>query len=391
MSDDRIRYLLEKYFAKTCTAAEREELAAILVKAEHDETVKGLLEKIWMAYSPDEEIPGAAADAYYQQIMEKARRVPPRRIHFLHAGWLRYAAAIIIMLGIGGYFLLRSTKPVETVPVASSTISSDIAPGVAGAVLVLADGSRIALDSLGSGVIAHQGGTKVVLDKGRLAYEAEDAINGTVTFNTMSTPRGRQFQLLLPDGSKVWLNAASAIKFPTAFTGNERTVELEGEAYFEVAKNPGKPFRVSINGSTEVEVLGTHFNINSYRDEAGINTTLLEGAVKVTTGKGSAVLKPGEQAQETQTQFKVVKDADVGQVMAWKNGYFRFDGMDLPMVMRQVSRWYDVEVRYQGKIPDMQFGGELPRSISLRKLLTLLEFGDVRLEVSGRQITIIGQ
>lgn len=402
MPASRMNYLLEKYFDKSYTTAEKEELAAMLVQAADDEELGAQLEKIWANYAPGEELPEITADQYYNNILERARQQSPgqpaaRRLPVLRATWFRYAAAIALLFGLGAYFWPQLQKRVEiaekTVPPPART---DVAPGRPGAVLTLADGTEVVLDSLGNGIIATQSGTRVVLQNGQLAYNTGNTIAEAVTYNTMTTPRGRQFRVILPDGSKIWLNAESTIKYPAVFTGKERKVEITGEAYFEVAKNPAMPFKVKMNTSTEVEVLGTHFNINSYAGEPGIQTTLLEGSVKVTAGADQAILKAGEQAQVKQAagarqRLHVVKNADVQKVMAWKNGYFQFSGMDLPAVMREISRWYDVEVSYKGDIPKKEFAGEIPRSISLRNLLQLIEFGDVQLEVSGDHVTIIGQ
>ncbi|WP_343701829.1 FecR domain-containing protein [Chitinophaga sp.] len=392
MPVSKLKYLLEKHFNKSSTPAEKEELAALLLQAEQDEELKAALEEAWQSYAPAEELPETTADRLYAGVLEQAGGQPViRRLPLLRRRWLRYAAAVVMLLGVGAFFWLRPQKTMQLATRHSAPARTDVAPGRPGAVLTLADGTEVVLDSLGNGLIATQSSSSVVLQNGVLAYNTANAADGPAVYNTMTTPRGRQFRLLLPDGSLVWLNADSKIKYPAVFAGNERKVEITGEAYFEVAKNAAMPFRVQINERTEVEVLGTHFNINSYEGEAGINTTLLEGSVRVTAGGEQAVLQAGEQAQVNSRQLRVVKHVDVNRVMAWKNGYFQFGGMDLPAVMREISRWYDVEITYKGKVPQKEFAGEIPRSISLKNLLRLIEFGDVRLEVSGNQVTIIGQ
>lgn len=393
MPVSKLKYLLQKHFNKSSTPAEKEELAALLLQAEQDEELKAALEEAWQNYTPVEELPETTADRLYAGVLEQAGRQPlVRRLPLLRRRWLRYAAAVVLLLGAGAFFWLRPHEPVQVAATGhSAPARTDVAPGRPGAVLTLADGTEVVLDSLGNGLIATQSNANVVLQNGVLAYNTAKAADGPAVYNTMTTPRGRQFRLLLPDGSLVWLNADSKIKYPAVFAGNERKVEITGEAYFEVAKNAAMPFRVKINERTEVEVLGTHFNINSYDGEAGINTTLLEGSVRVTAGGEQAVLQAGEQAQVNSRQLRVVKNVDVNRIMAWKNGYFQFGGMDLPAVMREISRWYDVEITYKGKVPQKEFAGEIPRSISLQNLLRLIEFGDVRLEVSGNQVTIIGQ
>jgi ferric-dicitrate binding protein FerR (iron transport regulator) len=225
---------------------------------------------------------------------------------------------------------------------------------------------------MGNGVVAMQGNAEVKLNNGQLEYKkAHDAQGMSVSYNTMSTPKGRQFQVLLPDGTKVWLNAASSLRYPTAFTGKERRVEITGEAYFEVAKNAHLPFKVSINDHTAIEVLGTHFNVNAYDDESNINTTLLEGSVKVTSNKQVQMLTPGQQAQVNHESgsVKLVTKADVDEAMAWKNGNFSFNDASLPAVMRQLSRWYNIEIEYKGGIPAGTFSGEIGRSLTLDQVL----------------------
>jgi ferric-dicitrate binding protein FerR (iron transport regulator) len=198
-------------------------------------------------------------------------------------------------------------------------------------------------------------------------------------YNAMTTPKGRQYQLELADGSKVWLNAASSITYPTAFTGNERKVTISGEAYFEISPDKTKPFKVSIDGKGEVEVLGTHFNINAYADEPTVNTTLLEGSVKIRAFNSNAgpeekqkTLYPGQQAR-LNVGLVVVDSVNTGEVMAWKNGYFSFNGATTEAIMRQVKRWYDAEIIYEGTVKEERFAGSVPRSANASKLLEVLE------------------
>jgi len=216
------------------------------------------------------------------------------------------------------------------------------------------------LDSLGNGLLATQQGTKVVLNNGQLSYQAANTTTATGAWNTINTPRGRQFKVALPDGTQVWLNAASSIRYPVAFTGKERKVEINGEAYLEVAKNTSMPFIVQAN-DVEVLVLGTHFNINSYSDEEAIKTTLLEGAVKVSTGAATALLTPGKQAAISTGSGMNVQAADIEQVVAWKNGVFNFQNATLEQVMRQLARWYDIEIVYEKDIPHIEFEGDFNR------------------------------
>lgn len=309
---------------------------------------------------------------------------PVHQVHFLRRRPFRYAAAALLLLSAGTYFWAVN-KGTDQPPVTAGTV---IEPGREGAVLTLADGSRVVLDSLGNGVVANQSGVQVVLQNGQLAY---DGSSREIAFNTITTPKGRQFRLQLPDGSKVWLNAASAIKYPTVFAGKERLVELEGEAYFEVAKNAAMPFKVAARDAT-IEVLGTSFNINAYRNESLIRTTLLDGAVRLNAYRQSQTLKPGQQvvAKPAQEQLELVNNADLDKVMAWKNGLFNFEDASLEEVMRQLERWYDIEVTYAKGIPPIRFGGEINRQNTLQDVLQILEKSNVhfRFEESRKLVVI---
>ncbi|HEY9341582.1 MAG TPA: FecR domain-containing protein [Hanamia sp.] len=312
------------------------------------------------------------------------------------------AAAILVLFSVGAYlmFLSKSVKHemVKTVPASTETkLKNDIEPGGNKAVLTLADGSIIVLDSASNGVIGHQGNIKVQkLDNGLLAYTINGkqiTENDEAFFNTISTPRGGQYQVTLADGTKVWLNAASSIRFPVMFTGSERKVEITGEAYFEVAKNKEKPFKVEAN-SSEIEVLGTHFNVNAYDDEASIKTTLLEGMVKVsvpssTQYQAPKFLLPGQQAGiNKQGKINVTDNADTEEVMAWKNGHFQFKSDDLKTILRQISRWYDVDVEYRGNV-NLHFTGQLTMNENVSKVFEKLELtGEVHFKIDGKKIIV---
>ena len=332
-------------------------------------------------------------EARLPAILAGQKKAPPiRRIP-----WLRYssAAAVLLLVGAGIYLVARHPQQ-EKPAVVQALVKYDVAPGKQGAILTLADGRTVVLDSLGNGVVATQGGAKVLLNNGRLAYNTESAAATEVAYNTVTTPKGRQFQVSLPDGTKVWLNAASSLRYPTVFAGPERKVEVTGEAYFEVSPQLSKdgdrmPFLVKINEQTEVQVLGTHFNINAYNDEATINTTLLEGSVRIVKGGEKAVLKPGQQAQTGElARIKIVADANVEKVMAWKNGVFDFQDATLEEVMRQLQRWYDIEVVYEKGVPKLEFIGKMGRDLSLAEVLGGLQLSKVhfRLE-AGRRLVVM--
>ncbi len=338
---------------------------------------------------------GQRIKARLQETME-AEKIPAPAIY--RRGWFRAAAAILLVISLAGYFFYKQGP---SQPVISSTPPSPapalILPGGNKALLTLADGSTIILDSASNGLLSTQGNIKVEkLDNGLLAY----TINGkqvreneSAFYNTIRTPRGGQYQVTLSDGTRVWLNAASSIRFPVLFTGSERVVEVTGETYFEVAKNVSKPFRVKAVNS-EVEVLGTHFNINAYDDEASIKTTLLEGKVKVTVpgqtaGQSARFLQPGQQSDISKSgDIKVLHQADTEEAVAWLKGRFQFENTDLRSMLRQISRWYDVDVEYRGAV-DLHFTGQLTRNESVTNVFKQLALtGEVHFRIEGRKVIV---
>lgn len=319
--------------------------------------------------------------------------VPAHRVRFIRRwGW---AAAVALLLAGSAYFLVN--KKDTPAPIAAKAV--EITPGIQGAILTLDDGRQVVLDSMASGVVAQQGGTSVVLSNGKLQYDPSGEATSGIQYNKMTTPKGRQFEVTLPDGTKVWLNAASSIRYPTAFTGNERKVEVYGEACFEVAKDAGKPFLVNVNNKASIEVLGTLFNVSAYENEKTINTTLLNGSIKVATHPASVVLKPGQQAQISTTsgpnkpegKIEIMNHPDLEKTMAWKNGLFNFEGAGIEEVMRQLERWYNIDVVYENGIPDIQFIGEMSRQISLSDLLEILRRTEVDFRVEGRKLIVLNK
>lgn len=306
--------------------------------------------------------------------------------------WLRYAAAIIVLFGLSIFFL-KSRKSSEQPDVVKHVpLKNDIAPGKEGAILTLSDGSTVTLDSLGNGVIAKQNGSSLSLNNGQLVYNPDGSVNNEVAYNTITTPNGRQFKLLLSDGTRVWLNAASSVRFPAVFNSNVRQVQATGEVYFEVAKNAGKPFRVIINDKTQIEVLGTHFNVNAYTNEATINTTLLEGSVRIFNGDEKIILSPKQQAHidgQKKSRIKIVKNVNVEKVMAWKNGVFDFQDATLEEVMRQIERWYNVDVVYEKGIPKLEFMGKMGRDLTLSEVLRGLELSKVHFRIEGKKLVVL--
>jgi transmembrane sensor len=317
--------------------------------------------------------------------------LPIQKIPFYKKAIWRAAAALVILLGAGLYFFNTTTQTTEPVtPLVQVTPANKIEAGSEGAILTLDDGSVVVLDSLGNGLVTTQNGTQVILKNGQLVYDPNNTNAEAVGYNTMRTPKGRQFQMVLPDGSKVWLNAASSIHYPTMFVGDERLVEITGEAYFEVAHNASKPFKVKVNEATTIEVLGTHFNINAYSNEETVNTTLLEGAVRIAGANSKTVLVPGQQARTSgDGNSKVVNAVNTGKVVAWKNGVFDFEDASLEEVMRQLERWYDIEVVYEKNIPKLEFFGKMGKDLSLDIVLRGLEKSNVHFRVEANRRLVV--
>lgn len=318
-----------------------------------------------------------ALDKRLATILHKEQR-PIRRIGTRPLRWLKYAAAVIVLTGASLYFFLQKPS-VRSGAIAENNSLEYAPPGHHRAILSLADGTTVMLDSAGTGWLARQGMTTVKkVDTGRIVYQVSGASAAPIGYNTMSTPRGGEYEVTLSDGTKVWLNAGSSITYPTAFTGKQREVVLTGEAYFEVAKRAAKPFIVSTS-KDRITVLGTHFNVNAYSDEAGIRTSLLEGSVRV----GEKLLRPGQAYMNG-----LVTDTDVMQDVAWKNGLFNFDNKSLEEVMRQLSRWYDLDIVYRNKV-SVKFFAEIPRNTSIEKVLKALELtGRVHFRREGKNVVV---
>ena len=312
----------------------------------------------------------------------KRRIIPLRRF--------AVAASIIGVVAVSAFFLFTgSQNKLAKAEVINKRFKNDVLPGGNKATLTLADGSTIILDEAQNGELTQQGSSKVIKLDGKLLYDPIRKNSKEALYNTISTPNGGQYQLELPDGSQVWLNATSSIYFPTVFAGKERRVSITGEAYFEIAKNRNMPFIVEVNGA-EVQVLGTHFNINAYSDEENVKTTLLEGSVKFINGDQSSILKPDQQSQLTKKgMVKVISDVNVEEVVAWKNGLFAFENASIETVMRQLSRWYDVQIEYSGKTDDL-FIAEMRRNIKLSDALKALELtGKVKFGINGKKIIVM--
>ncbi len=409
-SNERYQELAEKWLNNTITSQEKEEFAH------------------WYSEGQDNDI--HLSKSFARNEKELQRRIYSRinrkissteEVSFrIYQSWYAVAAIILFILSVGLYYYPINTpvrqfagkqlqskpilnNPALKTPVVSKSndqvlVENDIKAGNDKAILTLSDGTKIILDDAHNGVLANQGGNSILkTSEGELIYsfskdngiQAAKEKTESVLFNTIQTPKGGKFLVMLPDGSKVWLNAASSLRFPTVFTGLKRQVELKGEAYFEVAHNKSMIFEVNTRNQT-VQVLGTHFNINAYLDEPSVNTTLLEGSVRISDLRTNTtqLLKPGEQAKVSQ-KIEVVSVKDTREAVAWKDGYFQFNDEDIQTVMRQIERWYDVTVTYEGKVPKNRFGGEIERSLSLLQVLKILEKTKVHFRLEGREVIVM--
>lgn len=385
---DQLKKLLDK---PELTSIEMQWLLNYLQNVEHQE-LKQIMEEQFSSNIDSPMLRQRVSDKLLEAIHEKMNIEGPKaKSTIVPIKRIAVAAALLGIIILSTFLLLNRSRQQQLAKAETSShkFKDDVAPGGNKATLTLADGSVILLDDAKNGTLAQQGSSKVIKLDGKVLYDLASQKTKQVFYNTISTPKGGQYQLELPDGSLVWLNASSSIHFPTSFVEKERRVEITGEAYFEVAKNAGKPFIVTVNNS-EVQVLGTHFNINAYSDEDELRTTLLEGAVKFVDGINTSFLQPGQQSQLTKDRgLKVVNDVDVDEVIAWKNGRFNFDNAGIETIMRQFARWYDVEIEYKGKTDDI-FVAEMSRNIKLSDALKALELtGRVKFEIDGKKIVVM--
>jgi ferric-dicitrate binding protein FerR (iron transport regulator) len=385
MDKKHLDELLKRYEAGHCTEEERQ-----------------AVEKWYASYDNQDEhseaiLTGQQNQMLYANIVDRLKQDRDwhdnRKLPVIKRAFFRWVAAAAIIVATATIYLWLSTSQKEDAVIANtngSRFKNDIAPGGNKAMLTLADGSQVILDKLQNGKIAQQGNVNILkLNPGLLAYDKSSKNAGEILYNTLSTPRGGQYEISLPDGSKAWLNASSSLRFPTSFSGKERTVELTGEAYFEIAKNKAMPFAVKVNDLT-VEVLGTHFNVMAYANERAVKTTLLEGRVKVTKEENSSFLQVGQQATVLQGQKMInVINADTEETVAWKNNLFWFHNADIKTVMHQIERWYDVDVFYEGDVVQ-KFNGSIPMNLGAIKVFRILEeTGGVHFKIDGRRISVL--
>ncbi len=383
MRKEDFTQLIDKYLNGTATPNER-----LLVEDYY--TRLAALEPV----SRDrEEYERGVKDEVLEKILESSLIVEMRQRRMRTRQLLWVAASLLLFIaGAGLYFRIHGLGQKELVKVKTTpSLQNDIAPGGNKAVLTLANGTKIVLDTTQNGAITEQGNIRVSkLADGQLAYNKDDTASADteITYNTLTTPRGGQYTIALPDGTKVWLNASSSLTYPTNFTHKERRVQITGEAYFEVVKDPASPFVVKVKDA-EVQVLGTSFNIMSYSDESVVKTTLVEGSVKMRQGNGSLLLKPGQGAQfSPDGEMRLVKDVDTEEALAWKNNLFSFNDDDIHTVMRQIARWYDVDIIYEGKVPN-HFNGNISRAVNVSAVFKMLQLtGSVHFSIVGKQIVV---
>lgn len=390
MKKDNFHKLLDKYLAGE--ASQEEEQSLLNFYGSFQRPSKDIVD------DDLEEL----GDAIFNKINETIHPVEEYKQSrfFYYFKSVSIAAAVLLTITTGIYFY-SNRQSVEVEQFVEIDVKNDILPGFNKAILTLADGSKISLDDAENGLLASQGNIAITkTDNGQIVYEKNPTagnryITNSSVVNTIQTPKGGKYQVRLPDGSKVWLNSASTLRYPTTFAGHERKVHLKGEAYFEIAPNKKKPFRVESNNQI-VEVLGTHFNINSYDDEDYVKTTLLEGSVKVilnsnaNTIANTRLLKPGEQSLTNSSRSGIrIENADTEKAIAWKNGYFKFKNTPIREIMREVERWYDVELVYEGKIPTDEFTGFISNDVKISAVLKIMEeSGGVKFSVKGKKLKV---
>ncbi|MBV7529765.1 FecR family protein [Chitinophaga sp. sic0106] len=391
MTPAQFATLLDQYLNDTLDAEGLQQLRAALDQEQFREQFEAAIDRqlqlpaaagpeavkarLWERLQP-------AATAGPEMVKAQLRNTPAQH----RTVWwprLAVAASLLLLISAGAlYWKLR--QPAQGTVVAHKALP---VPGSDKAILTLADGTQVTLDSANT-TLAMQGNSQVQLSGGQLAYNG-NGTTGPVQYNMLQVPRGGQFRIVLADGSRVWLNAASTLRYPASFQGSDRTVELTGEAYFEIAPAANQPFFVKVNNNT-IQVLGTSFNVMAYTEEPTIRTTLLEGAIALKTPKVTTRLQPGQLATTTPDGSTNVATApDVEEMVAWKNGYFMFNHEKIPGVMRQIARWYDVEIEYAGKIPaDREFGGKINRNSSIEEVIRILELSKIHVKLSNHKIIV---
>jgi transmembrane sensor len=375
----RIHYLIACFIRGTLTGMERSELDEWILSSDENEllfddlTSEENKQRTLDLYESEEKV--------LKRIKKRINFTQPKRKRVVLLSFISVAASLIIIVSVALFFRMQRGNRLPDTPKTSVALT-DPQPGTDKAILTLSTGKKIVLDSSAPAIL-NEG--KITIREGTIAYYG--TVEEASQQNTLSTPRGGQYKLVLPDGTKVWLNAESSLTYTTSFTGNERKVSLTGEGYFEVTKNKEKPFTVE-SAAGVVKVLGTHFNINSYGDENIGITTLLEGSVEITKEGITKVLKPGEQARAVNNSVEV-EAVDTKLAVAWKDGEFVFHNTPVSAILRQLARWYDVQVEFRDPV-EKHLNGTIKRDVPLSKVLHYLEeTGEVHFKVEGSKIIVL--
>ncbi|NIG57429.1 FecR family protein [Chitinophaga sp. Cy-1792] len=385
---DYYQQLMARYLEGTCTPEEAQELLEWLDSSESRRLGLDMMRyEFERAMSEPVSVPEAMSSRIEMRLLQEISKKKKTPVYQLHGRkWIAAAAAMAAAIVATGLWVRRQPHTAPKVEAVAMKVQ-DARPGTDKAILTLADGSKVTLDSAGNQVIV-QGGTQVKQKNGQLLYESAGNTTQAVTYNMLAVPRGGQFKIVLPDGSTVWLNSASSLRYPTAFTGATRTVEIQGQAFFEVAQNSDKPFIVQAD-KTSILVLGTGFDIMSYPDEKEQRTTLVSGSVKVKVGNTEKYLKPGQQvALDHTTGVATVQDADVQGVIAWKTGFFEFENTGLSVILRQLGRWYDLDIEDNFTNSTCRLGGRISRNLPLSEILPMLKSAGADFKIHGRTLTV---
>ena len=395
MNNKEFNKLLQKYLTDSLSEKELDAMIGTMRKGRSGDLLKQAADEAFRSGEFAGLTDSESYDTIFDKLMESAREPreevrlrpdtewnkPAKRISLFYR--IAVAAAVLAAVVLGSLWVTQQ----RTEPVVNAV--ADLAPGGNRAMLTLGDGTTIVLDSAGNGLLAEQAGTQVIkVEDGRLAYASEGKKKVEVVYNIVTTPRAGQYELVLPDGSKVWLNSESSIKFPVSFIGSFRFVEITGEAYFEVAENHEMPFRVKTEEIT-LEVLGTSFNVRAYADEGSVSTTLVEGSVQIASPVSQTIIAPGQMASADDAgQISVENDVDIEEIIAWKEGLFIFNSETVEQIMNQISRWYDVKIEYEGELPEKTFSGIVSRYSNVSQLLKIMEQAGIKFSITEEVITV---
>jgi ferric-dicitrate binding protein FerR (iron transport regulator) len=405
---DRLKDLLELFLSNRITPQQLQELKAAMDDPAFTEGLDNVLKDSYYHHADTRQDSLGDAVLYLQALKKRMQPAglppetqhpgrPPEKRPAIRRLLIRLSAAAVFILAIGAtiYTATKKTGPASGAASASH-FGGDVKPGGNKAILTLGDQSTITLDESPDGQLASQGGARILKDGNALRYDAAGGAanaagsSNAAVYNTVTTPAGGQYQLVLADGTAVWLDSKSSIRYPTNFNGSSREVTVTGQVYLEVAARPNKPFRVKV-GPQVVEVIGTKFNINAFDNEPGIKTTLADGAVNIHLGNSELLLHPAEQAAvDEKGNLRLVAHPDMEETLAWKDGVFHFSGTDIAVIMRQITRWYNVDIEYKDPIPGA-FVADIPRNVPLSQVLQLLELtGHVHFKIEGKKIIVSG-